>query len=275
MRIVLRIIATIAFVSWLPQATIAQHPRYRVSPNDTLRYREVIESHIELRPPRGPVTITGRREATIAIVSTRGDTAAAWYEQLTSSTTDPTGEHGLPMDSALHLPFALLLAPSGRLTLLSAPVFPPEIARRTDLSHEFEDFFISLPDSALRPGRPWADTVENSVAGRSQDTYQARHIRRFRVLRDTVVAATNAVVIAVDQTITVRSTSPMESQPVTISVELDGREQGTAVFAPSAGRMLARARHAHLEGQQVLQGQSRRLVVPMTYDYSSSLSLLP
>jgi len=230
---------------------------------------------VQLRPPRGPVTITGQREATIAIVLTRGDTASAWYEQLTSSRTEPSGEHRLPMDSALHLPFTLLLAPGGRMTTLSAPVFPAEIARQTDLSHEFDDFFISLPDSALRPGRSWIDTVQNGIAGRPQDTYQSRHIRRFRVLGDTVVAAMNGMVIDVEQTISIRSSSPMETQPATIGTELDGHEQGTAVFAPAANRLLSRVRHAHLEGQQVLQGQARRLTVPMTYDYASSLSLLP
>jgi len=110
----------------------------------------------------------------------------------------------MPMDSALHLPFALLLAPSGRITLLSAPVFPPEIAKRTDLSHEFEDFFVSLPDSALRPERRWPTRcrIPWPVAPKTLISPAYSSVPCAQGYR---CGSTNAVVIGVEQTITIRS----------------------------------------------------------------------
>ena len=270
MRLTLALIGIV----FVPRATVAQEAHYRLAPRDTMRYRQVIESHVQMRPAPGPVEMTSRREAIVAIVLAHKDTVTAWYEQLTSSTTDPRGERHLALDSALHLPFRLLLPPTGRVTTLSAPAFPADIARQTDLSHEFEDLFISLPGSELHPGTTWADTVANTTPSPPQDTYQSDHIRRFRVLRDTIVGETSAFVISVDQSIRLRSSTRMQSQPVSITTELAGQEQGTVIFAPRVGYLLSRARRAHLEGQQVLQGSARRAEVPLTYDYSSTLVLI-
>jgi len=255
---------------------VLQQAQYRLTPRDTLRYQELTESHITLRPPGDSVAITSRHDATIAIAVERGDTATAWYEQLTLTGANPSGATHTNTDGTLHLPFRLVVAPSGQTTLVAAPAFPAEVAAQTDLSHQFEDYFITLPRTALRPNATWADTIENSHAGSPRDTYQSRHIRRYRVLRDTALAGgVAAVVIAVDQEMTVRSTSPLETQPVTVLTRLRGIEAGTAVFAPTTGRLMLRVRRGHLEGEQTLQGQGRQMVVPIRFEYSSNLALLP
>lgn len=255
----------------------AQRPVYRLSAGDTLRYREITESHVELRTPQRPVTITSQHDGTVVVVRERGDTALAWYQQLTLSSASPYGEKRPNTASALRQPFRLILKSNGAVTLVSAPTFAAEIAEQTDLSHQFDDFFISVPAAALRPAVAWSDTLEvsRSAEGDGQEHSESRHIRRFRVLRDTVVAGAPAVVIAVDQEMEIQSSSPMKNQPVTIETRLQGKEQGFAVFATRAGRLLARERRGHLEGQQVLRGQARDMTVPMVYDYTSSLSLLP
>lgn len=253
----------------------AQQPSYRFSPNDTLKYQEITESHIELRPPRGPVAITARHDAKIALTAVRGDTVTAWYEELSLSSATPQGEKRPATTGALHLPFRLVLTRAGVVTTVSAPSFPPEISSGTDLTRQFEDFFISLPSSALRPSATWADTVESSTTASPGETYQSRHVRRYRVLRDTVLTGgVAAVVIAVEQDITVRSSSPMQNAPATIYTRLEGREEGTAVFATRAARLVSRVRRGHLDGEQVLKGEGRELTLPMSYDYSSSLAVV-
>jgi len=266
----------IAIFPALTMQLAAQQAGYRFPPNDTLKYHEITESRIALRPLRGPVTLTARHDARIALASDRGDTLTAWYEDLTLSSAGPQGEWRPATSSALHLPFRLVLTRAGRVTTLSAPSFPPEIASHTDLTRQFEDLFISLPPSALRPLATWADTVEISTTGSPQDTYQSRHVRRYRALRDTVLAGgVAALVVAFEQDISVRSSSPMKNAAVTIHTRLDGREEGTAVFAPAAARLLSRVRRGHLDGAQVLKGEGREMTVPMVYDYTSSLVGLP
>ena len=101
---------------------------------------------------------------------------------------------------------------------------------------------------------------------------RARHIRRYRALRDTVLAGgLAAIVIAFEQETTVRSSSPMQNAAVTIYTRLEGHEEGTAVFAPTAARLVSRVRRGHLEGEQMLRGEGREMTVPMLYEYSSSL----
>ena len=262
----------LAILPALTMQLAAQQASYRFPPRDTLKYHEITLSRIELRPARGPVTLTTRHDAKIALTTDRGDTVTAWYEELSLSSTSPQGERRPSTDGALHLPFRLALAHGGQVTALSAPSFPPEIASQSDLTHQFEDFFISLPASAIRPLASWADTLESSTAGSPRDTYQARHIRRYRALRDTVLAGgLAAIVIGFEQEITVRSSSPMQNAAVTIYTRLEGHEEGTAVFAPAAGRLLSRNRRGHLDGEQVLKGEGREVTVPMLYEYSSSL----
>ncbi len=262
----------LAILPALTMQLAAQQASYRFPPRDTLKYHEITESRIELHPPRGAVTLTSRHDAKIALATDGGDTMTAWYEDLTLSSTTPQGERRPSTGAALHLPFRFVLTRAGQVTALTAPSFPPEIASQTDLTHQFEDFFISLPSSALRPRATWADTVESSTTGSPRDTYQARHIRRYRALRDTVLAGgVAAIVIAFEQEISVRSSSPMQNAAVTIYTRLEGHEEGTAVFAPTAARLVSRVRHGHLDGEQVLKREGREMTVPMLYEYSSSL----
>jgi hypothetical protein len=254
----------------------AQSPplRYRLVPGDTLRYTEQTEGRITMRMPQGPIDVATTHEAAIAVVAERADTVLAWYERLTLTQTGGGSAQRPGTDSALRRPFRLLFPPDGRVATVSTPIFPAAVARQTDLTHQFEDFFISLPAAALRPGATWSDTVEVTTAGRPQDSYRSHRVRSYRVLRDTTVAGARAVVIGIEQTITLAGTSPFEGQPVTASTRLDGRESGIAVFAPAAGRLLARDRRGRLEGEFTMEGPERRAAFPQTYDYSSSLRLV-
>jgi len=269
----MRELGALAFLPALAMTLGAQQPRYQFAARDTVRYQEITESRIELRPPRGPVAITSSHDAKIAASAERGDTIRAWYESLVLSSVGPQGESRPSTDAALRLPFRLVITPSGHVSTAAAPLFPAEVASITDLTRQFEDFFIALPSSALRPEAIWADTVTNSTVVSSPDSFESRHIRRYRVLRDTLVAGgIVAVLIAVEQEIAFHYRSPMKNAPVVIDTRLEGHETGTAVFAAASGRMLSRVRRGQLSGAQVLRGEGREMTVPMTYDYSSTLS---
>ncbi len=263
---------TLAVAPALTLQLAAQQASYRFSPNDTVRYHEVTEGRIELRPLRDTVILNTRHDAKIALATERGDTVTAWYEELTLSSNSPLGDWHPSTSAVLHLPFRLVFTRAGKVTTVSAPSFPPDIVSHTDLDRQFEDFFISLPMSALRPQTTWTDTVENTTSGSPQDTFHIQHIRHYRALRDTVLADhVKAIVIAIEQEITLRLSSPMKNAPVTIFTRLEGREEGTAVFAPAMARLLSRVRRGHLDGAQVLRGEGREMTVPMSFEYSSSL----
>ena len=256
----------------------AQQASYRFPPDDTLRYREITEGQIRMRPPLPPgaVTLKTLHDAKVALATEGGDTVTAWYDELTLSVAGPEGNKQPPTNGALGLPFRLVVTPAGHVTTLSAPAFPTEIAILVDLSRQFEEFFISLPPSALVPRATWADTVENSTSGGFVYKYHTRHVRRYRALRDTILPGGLAgVVIALEQQITVRSSRRAPNAPVTVHTRLQGRETGTAVFAPAAARLISRARRGQLEGEQVLSAEGRAITVPMSYQYSSRLAAIP
>lgn len=258
----------VLFVVTLP---LGAQTSYRFSQRDTLRYHEVTDTRIELHPPRGAVTVTTRHDATIALTTARADTVTAWYEALTLSSTGPQGEWRGSTSDVLRLPFRLVFTRAGHVTTLSAPSLPPDIASHTHLALEFEDFFICLPPAGLRPSTTWADTVEDST-GMPQDIYRSRHVRRYRALRDTLLTGgVTAIVIDVEQDITVRTSSMLQNSAATLNTRLEGHEEGTAVFAPRLGRLVSRLRRGHLEGEQTLVREGGRLTAPITFDYSSSL----
>jgi hypothetical protein len=245
---------------------------YRLPQRDTLKYQEVTHTRIELHPPTGAVTITTGHDATIAVTTARADTVTAWYEALSLSSAGPQGEWRPSTSGVLRLPFRLVLTPAGRVTTLSAPTFPSDIAAHTDLTVEFVDFFISLPRSELHPSGTWADTLEDSTVKSTQDNFHYRHVRRYRALGDTLLAGgVTAIVIAVEQDITFRTSSPMPDSTATLTTRLAGHEEGTAVFAPRLGRLVARSRRAHLVGVQTLVMKGGQLTAPIAFDYSSSL----
>lgn len=268
----MRLLHAIAVLPALVTPLAAQQATYRWSPKDTARYHEITEATMVLQLPARVVTINTRHDAVIALMREAGDTLTAWYEVLTLSRTGPQGESQTPTNGALHLPFRLAVTRSGRVTTVAAPTFPAEVATHADLTREFEDFFISLPTAALKPQAAWADTVLSSKAASPAETYESRHIRRYRVVRDTVIAGGAAVVIALEQDVTLRSSGPIQNGVATVATHLEGSETGTAVFSPATGRFIARMRKGHLAGEQVFTGMGREITAPLTYDYTSSLA---
>lgn len=166
-------------------------------------------------------------------------------------------------------PFLLEFPADGRVRLVTPPSIPDEIAELTDLTREFNDFFITLPGRALTPGVEWADTMTVTGARRSSDTFQSHQVRRYRVVRDTMVGKTAAFLFEVVGEERIEGSGPMAEAPhITASTVLEGGDTGFAVFSPATGRLIARWRSGKLTGQVRLTGGPQPMELPQTFEYT-------
>jgi len=241
---------------------------------DTMRYREVTETDIRVTTPQGEIPMKGNHVATVGFMRLPGDTAKAWYEALDVSMTGPQGDQRPATAEVLRSPFTLHMDARGRVRLISAPTFPASFEGITDLTHQFDDFFVRLPAQSLRLGLAWQDTstMLDSTADKS---IWRRAIARYRVERDTVVAGTPAFVISVKQTVTMRSDAPVPSQGAHLHGVHSGTDDGIAVFAPSTGRLLGRRRTGGMSGDLTMTGPRGQATIKQSFAYKNSLDALP
>jgi hypothetical protein len=221
-------------------------------PGDTVRYRArtYVASGVG-----ASATIGGEMEhdAVIAVTRTGGDTARAWFEELSIRRI---GGAVVGADSALGLPF-LFRVSDRRVSLFLAPDLPESVGRMADLERQLADFFPTLPAGPLAPGAEWADTVvhEESVRGRFSRTVAAR---RYRVRGDTTIFGARAVVVEMTAVLTEDQTvdlSPRSRVARTLDARLSGREEGVVLFTPD-GRFLGASRRAELTGTSTMQGST-------------------
>lgn len=269
-----RLIALAAL--FIPVAAQAQNaPQYRFVPGDTLRYSERTDGRVTIETPNGPANVSSEHVATIAIALVAGDTAHAWYESLLVRSLGPGAQRKEPAtQSLLHRAFALSVSNQGAIRLHAFPQIPEPITELTDLTRQFDDFFITLPATPLAPGVTWSDTLFSTRPTRPRDTFSSRNVRSYRVERDTLVAGMAAVVIRLDQTMQLEASSPLEDG-VAVHSTLEGTETGTAIFAPAQGKLVARSRTGSMRGMFKMTSSSGRAEMPQSYDYTSTLSIAP
>jgi len=240
-------------------------PALNRSPRDTLRYREITTSSSTLMMGNTRIESGVRHNALIALTFARGDTALAWYEALSLSQTTPTGRQEPATDDALGKPFVLRLTPRSQATTLSSPSFPAAVEGIADLAQQFTDFFTTLPDDPLTPGRTWSDVV--SVPGPlSAAPKRFVAVRSYRVRGDSLVGGERVVVIEARAQITLEST--MEEAGRVQHMRADGEERGLVFFAPGTGRWAGRDRRGELQGTITGTGAP----VEYTFRYSSVIS---
>ncbi len=247
---------------------------YARARTDTLHYREVTNAEIRITSPQGMITVTSEQDSQIALTFGGLDSARAWYESLLLAATSPQGTQTPRTDSLLMQPFLLSFTARGAVSLRRAPIMPASVAAVTDLTHQFDDFFLRLPSGALTTGRTWRDT---SVIGDSTGPtwYHARSIARYTVKGDTVFNGERALVIGMTQELTLTSGGPVPNQPVTSSQTLEGSDAGTVIYSPTRGRMLARQRLGALSGAMTFTAPSGTTTMPQRYGFDSRIDLLP
>ena len=186
----------------------AAQSTYARSAKDTLRYHEVTQTEVNMTTPQGSVTVPMEHDATIAVLLLPGDSARAWYESLRLSVTGPTGVMAPETAPALRQPFALNVDARGRTKLVSAPTFPQSFQGVTDLTHQFDDFFLRLPAEPLKVGLTWTDTVTRADSGNGK-RLRSTTIAQYRVERDTTIAGQAGLVVNVQQQGTVNTEAPV------------------------------------------------------------------
>ncbi len=255
------------------QATQAAPAAYSRSAKDTLRFHEVTHTEIRMTTPQGEFTIPADHDARISVVFLPGDSARAWYDSLRVSLNSPAGLMAPETGSLLKQPFALKLDNRGRTTLTSAPKFPEALQGVTDLSHQFDDFFLRLPAQPLKIGLMWTDTVSrtDSTGGK---WIQITTIGQFRVERDTTVAGQAAMVISAKQRQMLNSEAPVPGQDLRAQSTLTGNDDGFFLFAPKTGRMLGRQRKGELTGQMVMSGAAGSMTIGQTMTFTNRIDLV-
>jgi hypothetical protein len=273
-----RAVCTFAAVVWTSAAAGGQAQTVYAPTRDTLRFREVTESHSVLRTGQGDVATKSDHDGTIAVVGLPGDSVRAWYEALAIGVSSPipipTFNRRPATDSALLAPFHLRVDPLGRTTLLSAPTFPKSFEGLTDLSKQFFDFFLRLPNSPLRIGLSWSDTI--SVADSALTRTSSTSIASYRVERDTTVSGTPALVISMKQQMRSWSEGPAQGPTTRIESQMEGSEDGIVVFAPRTGRLLGRERRGKWTGTLTIRGtEGRQSQLTNESTYTSTIRAIP
>lgn len=240
------------------------------SARDTLRYRETTQLRMTLTMPQGEVPMSMQQSALISLVRMPGDSARAWFDSLAISAAGPQGEQRPVTDSALKRQFTLGLDARGRVKNVHAPQWPASLQGVTDLSHEFDDFFLRLPAQPLKVGLAWSDTTSrtDSTAERF-----ARWVRSadYRVERDTTVGATRALVVRMKQQMRATISQPVPGQQMRSDAQLSGEEDGYFVFAPTTGRLIARRREGKLEGPVKASGAMGEMQMNQSITYTGTM----
>ena len=261
------LLASAALIAWaLPvraQTTYA-------STRDTLRFREATQLQVRLTMPQGEIPMTVEQRSTISLVRLPGDSARAWFDSLAISAKGPQGELKPETDSALKRPFRLGLDARGRVTNVTAPQWPASLQGVTDLSHQFDDFFLRLPAQPLKLGLAWSDTTSQTDS--TADRFSRwRRTSDYRVERDTVVGATPAVVVSVKQKMSATISAPVPNQQMRSDAQLSGEEAGYFVFAPSTGRLIARRREGKMDGPVKASGAMGEMQMNQSISYTGAM----
>jgi len=237
--------AALSFVALVPAA--AQNT-YAPPGGDTLRFHETQKTSIVITMAQGEVQASADQDATLAVKRFAGDSAHAWFDALSVTTTSPQGEQKPATDAVLHKAFRLNFDSRGRVKVVEAPTLPPELTQAGDLSNEFTDLFLRLPAKPLRIGLTWTDTLtrRDSTADRQVN---GTAISDYKVEKDTVVNGTPALLVRITQSTKLHAEGPVPQQPgARTDVTMEGNVTGFYVFAPNPGRMLARRRTGKFAG---------------------------
>ena len=240
------------------------------STRDTLHFRETTRMQVTLTMPQGQIPMSVEQSATLSLVRLPGDSARAWFDSLAISAKGPQGELKPETDSALKQPFQLGLDARGRVKNVSAPQWPASLQGVSDLSHQFDDFFLRLPAQPLAVGLAWSDTTAKTDS--MADRYSRwQRTSDYRVERDTMVGTTPAVVVRMKQKMSATISAPIPSQQMRSDAQLRGEEDGYFVFAPKTGRLIARRREGKMEGPVKASGAMGEMQMNQTMSYTSAM----
>lgn len=264
------LISTIALAAVLQDGS-AQATEYRRSAADTLRYREAGETVNTMRGRGGDFSAINQHHALVAVTFGTGNSAMAWYDSVALESTSPRGTFEPNTAPVLGEHFHLLFDARGRVETLSTPDFPESFSAITDLSTQFDDFFVRLPEAELEIGLAWADTVIRGDSASAESWSRLRSEWELHVSRDTVVDDMPGLVIESLQKIATSSVGPVEGENFLLRSELSGEERSVMIFLTEAGRMTSRDDTGELKGTMEMTQGSNVVRLAHEYRYTNSI----
>lgn len=247
---------------------------YDRTPGQTLRYREVTEGGTEVASERGFGWIETFHDATLAVTFGPDDEARAAYETLDIALTTPRVELDPDTDGALGLPFELSFPASGRVRLVSAPTFPPDVAEITDLTRQFDDFFLPLPSEPLAVGLIWTDSTGTASRGPDGEDEVDWSRGTYEVVADTVEDGRRVFVVEAVIEKGHRSVGTDEERGLTTTHEMEGTERSVFAFAPDPGVLVWRDRTGRMDGRTEMTDGEDSEDRAVTYTYESTIELV-
>lgn len=250
------------------------HAQTTYARSDTLRFREATLRTTTLSSAIGDVVRKSGRSANVSVAWKQGDTAHAWFNELTLATVGVRGESLAETDEVLRRPFTMLITARGATRRLVAPPIPSAVAAISELSSLFGDLFLLLPRESLRRGLEWADTTSRADSNSIQFS-RSSAVTTYSVARDTIIAGRSAFVILVTSQLTQLAEQPMPGRQVRVSVSLSGTERGFFVFSVDAGRVLARRREGRLSGETTLRHLAGNTTNKQVSEYTTTIDAIP
>jgi hypothetical protein len=257
-------------VALLITTRINAQPAYRLGP-DTLVYEERSSANQAVQLGDRSATVSLKVASRLATILRRS--ARAWFEELSVTRSDSTGESYSPWTAPLiRQPFTFDFTPDGRVTIRRTPEVPGYLLGVYDVSLQFEDFFITLPRQPLAIGVTWQDTLIINRRVSPTRRYQSAGTRRYLVERDTVVNGVPAVLLRTTGAGRIVATDVQEL--ASSRVDLAGEEAGLAIVAKDGSLLLVREREGRVSGTIVVAIAGEKVTATTQGDYGSTLRLV-
>lgn len=229
---------------------------------------------VRLELPSGSMENRIEHDATMALERESEGTFLASYEELALRFRSPMGNVDPNTDPLISVPFVVEYDGAGSFAALEHPSMPPEVAAISDLTQQFRDYLLPMPDSRPETGVIWTDTIEFESRNEASGQFtSAVHVRQFVVREDTVTAMGPGTIIDVIQEVTMEGEAPADAQGTMASTTLAGIDAGFVVFDFEVGRMRYRARTAELTGTTRIGDGPAAMQIDQTLSYESTISL--
>lgn len=241
---------------------------------DTLTYREVSESQIQISSPQGEAIVETFHDATIGFVAFAPDSAHAWYEALQIAASGPQGEVRPATEAVLGLDFVLRLDDRMHVETVEAPDFPEAFQGITDLTKQFHDFFMPEPAESLALGVLWTDTFTSVDTAQDGRVTHSEKRGRYEVVRDSLIEGDAVWVVHAEVDQEMRSQGPGPQPGITAVSTLDGSDTGEFLISKDRADMVARSRTGRLSGELRYEGMPQPIILPQVIEYTNSVELL-
>ena len=233
----MRTLVVAAAVLLLGNSVAAQGPVYTRTPGMVLTYREFRTDETEtIQNYGGDSFMKTERDALWNIRFLPGDTAVAWYDELTEALIPHTGmprnRHLTHRIGKRHI---LRFPATGQVMMMAGPKEDP-IALYSDIADEWSERFLTLPKEPIAVGSQWS--IRGTLADESElgDPMHGDHETNYRVTGERMVDGQRALIIEERS----RGTAKVDNSYSPVHVDVEANTTGTVVFLIDRGILYER-----------------------------------